>query len=326
MNRTFLDIETFLVRFRGKFQEKGVENMKFIDFLEKINPFSKDDEEQKPSDENIENKSQTAGVSLASTEDQSVELTEGAEKIKQEIERVEFRKKSVLSVFSHEIHQLEQEKTSNLLIIGQHTYDSYIKENGEILCQDQLDKVKNLEEQIQQKNTQIEAFAVRYDEEIGILEASMTLHQKEPEILMLPKTASKPLVICPHCNEMIEKNRFCFSCGGALEGETGGNTSEIQHKEEHIPENKENDSVKVQEVEQPNQVPEQVAEKSMPSSGKFNATFGIQVEKPPEVPKTLQANGGSMTENITENVFLDFNKSTLGITEDTKSGLSPPTS
>lgn len=311
--------------------------MKFMDFLEKINPFSKDEEEQNPTDNNIENTSATEGVSLASSEEQSIELSEGEEKIKQEIDRVEFRKKSVLSVFSHEIHQLEQEKNSNLLVIGQHTYDSYIKENGEIHCQEQLEKVKDLEEQIHQKNQQIDSFAERYDEEIGMLEASMILHKKEPEILMLPKTASKPLVICPHCNEMVEKNRFCFSCGGALEGELEIKTPEMEQNDEQ---KQEEDPVKAQEsfakTCETVDVPDKVAEKTMPSSGKFNATFGIQVEKPPEVPKTLRketntvAGTGNVTEHEKEhekeNIFLNFNKSTLGVTEETKSGLSPPTS
>lgn len=308
--------------------------MKFMEFLEKINPFSKEEDQEKTtSDDNTENNPQSTGVSLATTEGNPLEVLEGVEKIKHEIERMEFRKKSVLSVFRHEIEQLEVEKTNCLQIIGQHTYESYKNQSGEILCQGQLDTVRELEEQIHQKNQQIDTFAVRYDEEIKMLEASMSLQKKEPEMLLLPKTASKPLVVCPHCHEMVEKNRFCFSCGGAL-----GTEPTESEKTEAVPKEPEVTPETTGKVEEKNQekVPEKseevpsgakiVLEKTEPTSGGLKASFGIQVEKPPEVPKTLHKVVEETQENekANENVFLNFNKSTLGVTEETKSGLSPP--
>lgn len=303
--------------------------MKFMEFLEKINPFSKDGEDEKKSDENTDKNTDEVGVSFNATGESDVDSSEGMEKIKQEIERMEFRKNSVLSVFAHEIQQLEQEKSTGLQSIGKHTYESYINQSGQLSCQEELNAVKDLEGKILEKNQQIESFTQRYNEEISILQASVSLQNKKPEIFLLPQTTSKPLVICPHCNEMVQKHRFCFSCGGGLEQEE---SSKVVVHEEKVVEHAEQEeqsvvSNAVPVAANPVQV-EKMSEKSEPTEVEMNHNFGIQIEKPPQVSTTIKptSNLEETTETPSEPLFLNFSKSPVALAGEEKTGLSPPSS
>lgn len=198
--------------------------MGFGDLFDMINPFNKEEEV-------LEGGKNSTNQDIEEDEDtvRAEHSDDPILKLKQEIERMEFRKKSVLTVFEHERNQLISLKTEKFEEIGRLAYDLHKKNKSKYDFSKQFQGLKDLDAKIEEKEKQTETFSKRYDEEIAVLTANVTLQETPKNQIEHSNGLSISMTLCENCNELVVKHRFCSACGMEM-GESESIQSSIHEK------------------------------------------------------------------------------------------------
>lgn len=162
-------------------------------------------------------KKQEGVVDLFKKHEHAIELYKNTEisKLQAEIERTEFRKKSLLSVLEYEKSQIEEERRDLFADIGVLTYEMSVSGKNNYDFSNHFECIKNLEGKTCEKEEKIIEFVKRYDEEIEILQMSIAL-QENIHAELHPDEALPVMVICGTCNQTVLEHKFCSHCGTAL--------------------------------------------------------------------------------------------------------------
>lgn len=192
--------------------------MKISEFFRKINPFLSKTADNLPSLSAPDDNNQDSVKAF----DKPLDLFKKSEisKIKAEIDRIEFRQKSIQAVFDYEKKQLEFEKNKTFCEIGKISYELYLKEQIKLDLSSefpsQLSALQTIDQNINEKTTKSEEFAKHYQEEIQILEANIALQQSNGAEFILAQGLTTPMVLCKKCEQMVAEHAFCSHCGSPL--------------------------------------------------------------------------------------------------------------
>lgn len=169
-------------------------------------------------------KKQEGVVDLFKKHEHALELYKSTEisKLQAEIERTEFRKKSLLSVLEYEKTQIEDERRDLFADIGVLTYEMSLSGGKNYDFSNHFTCIKNLEGKTSEKEEKIVEFVKRYDEEIEILQMSIAL-QETIHSELNPEENIPVMVICATCNQTVLEHKFCSHCGNSLTEENTEN-------------------------------------------------------------------------------------------------------
>lgn len=180
-------------------------------------------------------KKQEGVVDLFKKHEHALELYKSTEisKLQAEIERTEFRKKSLLSVLEYEKTQIEEERRDLFADIGVLTYEMSLSGGKNYDFSNHFSCIKNLEGKNTEKEEKIIEFVKRYDEEIEILQMSIAL-QETIHSELNPEEKIPVMVICGTCNQTVLDHKFCSNCGSSLSEENRENMIRKPFIEEEI--------------------------------------------------------------------------------------------
>lgn len=150
--------------------------------------------------------------------------------LEKEIRSLELRKDSILSTINGEIARLQGERSNVLLAVGTAVYEAHKKEEGQPELQTHWDKITELEKQIAEQEGKRDEMTLKYDEEIGLINANLAAYKASVAAsannghaapvnngyaAAAPAAGGKR---CPECGAPVaEGNVFCRSCGTKLQ-------------------------------------------------------------------------------------------------------------
>ena len=130
-------------------------------------------------------------------------------KLQNEINSLQFRKESILSVVQKEITELENQKNKIFYEAGMQAYNIWnAKQESFSELQIHWEKIQTLEQELADKQEKKETMATRFDEELSLL--MQDLNQAKT---VLPDERA-----CPKCGTITDvDSQFCEKCGAKLE-------------------------------------------------------------------------------------------------------------
>lgn len=148
-------------------------------------------------------------------------------KIQKEIENTEFKKQSLIAPLQNEINVAKQKINQRLYQIGKEVHEGHMSGEG---VGDRLtphfDEIASLNVFIGEKETKIKEFSTRYDEELTILQANLSLAgapQAAPQTQAYTGAgnAAAPAgsgAFCVNCGRPFTpgEDLFCMGCGQKL--------------------------------------------------------------------------------------------------------------
>lgn len=143
-----------------------------------------------------------------------------ADKILAEIKNSEFKKTSMIGAVLNEKNTLLAKKNSLFLEIGEHVYTNFLEGKTEYEFESFFTQITELISDMETKETKISELTVRYDEEISLLQSSLSMleaqaQQPQAPVPAAPAPTAGPA--CGNCNAPITPgDAFCESCGTKL--------------------------------------------------------------------------------------------------------------
>lgn len=129
--------------------------------------------------------------------------------LKQEIQSLELRKKSVLSTIDAEIAGLQKERSNVLFEAGCKAFDTWKEEGTQADLSDYWKKVQQFDGLIAEQEAKRLEMGSRYDEEIQLMRKNLSLSEGASH--------AKSVKICPSCKAEAEPDAdFCQNCGTRL--------------------------------------------------------------------------------------------------------------
>ena len=136
------------------------------------------------------------------------------EKLKQEINSLEFRKESILATINGEIANLQTEQRNILLEAGKYGFESWSADKTEVSLISFFEKVQELDGKIEAQETKKKEMTERYDEEIKLIANNLNFGSMN---VGTPAVASGSSASCPNCGAGIASDDFfCQNCGTKL--------------------------------------------------------------------------------------------------------------
>lgn len=135
-------------------------------------------------------------------------------RIKKEIKSTELKKTSMISAVTSEKTELEKQRTTCFTKIGADAFALHKSGSTNYDFSAIFQQIDDLEGQMLEKDKKIQELAVRYDEEISLLTASIPA--EEVQATSVAPTTATP-AFCEKCGtKSSEGDTFCQNCGNKM--------------------------------------------------------------------------------------------------------------
>lgn len=136
-------------------------------------------------------------------------------KLQNEINSLQVRKESVMSVIQSDIAKLQREKEDVFMQAGARAYENYkgrLEEAAGLV--EFWKKVEELEHDMQEKEEKKKAMEEKYNEEISLLQQGLGIRVAIENNEIIESNSS---LVCPKCgNGVSAEDIFCEKCGTKL--------------------------------------------------------------------------------------------------------------